>query len=339
MTWENPTPTPAGPIAVVVRVIISSLIDENQTSALVPDPNPHSGPAEVCVVNASLIPACTDIVGEPETFLRGDANDTGEIDISDAIFTLMRLFASGEPFPCDDAADTNDDGATDISDPVQSLSYIFLGGRPPPPPFPSCGSDPTPDRRGCKLAFPPPKCPEIGCECKKHELQGVRIWNDLTFSEKDKRTLSLKLGFWVVTQLTCTKSEDQEKHCKGTVACTVSSSWKDPATADPISPTSETQPETITIYEKCTGVAGNVNLNCLVYTAVVPKNAAGKAEGTLELTVKVVCGENDPNPTTRVSKLVIKDSKIDEDGSDRDGDGKNGKDEKAAGTSDDSYDP
>lgn len=94
-----------------------------------------------------------EVAREPR-FVRGDANGTGDVDISDAIFTLARLFASGEPFPCEDAADANDDGQVDISDAILGLAYLFLGRSAPPAPFPACGTDPTPDGIDCEIDAP-----------------------------------------------------------------------------------------------------------------------------------------------------------------------------------------
>ncbi|MEM7260751.1 MAG: hypothetical protein AAF488_02090, partial [Planctomycetota bacterium] len=80
------------------------------------------------------------LAGEGE-FARGDANNDGSVDISDAIYTLEYLFISGPVFPCFDAADSNNSSAVDISDTVYTLEYLFIAGPPPPTPFPSCGSD------------------------------------------------------------------------------------------------------------------------------------------------------------------------------------------------------
>ena len=89
--------------------------------------------------------ACLD--GEP--FVRGDADSTGEIDLTDAIFTLRHLFLGGGTPPCMDAADANDSGVVDLSDAVYSLGFQFLGEAQLPSPFPGCGTDETEDRVGC----------------------------------------------------------------------------------------------------------------------------------------------------------------------------------------------
>lgn len=79
-------------------------------------------------------------------FRRGDTNQDGRLDLTDAVRTLLYLFASGEKPACSDAADADDDGALTLADAVSSLNYLFRGGRPPPPPGPTdCGEDPTED--------------------------------------------------------------------------------------------------------------------------------------------------------------------------------------------------
>ncbi len=83
-------------------------------------------------------------------FERGDVNDDGAVDISDAVRALSYLFvdSSAEP-PCHKAADVNDDSVLDISDPVNLLGFLFVGGDRPNAPFGSCGFDPTPDALSC----------------------------------------------------------------------------------------------------------------------------------------------------------------------------------------------
>jgi hypothetical protein len=82
-------------------------------------------------------------------FVRGDSNDDGTVDISDAIHGLQFLFAGGE-IVCEDATDNNDDGALDIADPIALLARLFGGA--PPLPLPSdisFGPDPTSDVLVC----------------------------------------------------------------------------------------------------------------------------------------------------------------------------------------------
>jgi N-acetylmuramoyl-L-alanine amidase len=94
---------------------------------------------------------------EAEEFRRADSDASGEVDITDAIFTLHWLFTGGDRPSCLDAVDANDSGAVDLSDPVAALNWLFLGAAPPlgPGPF-ACGEDPTPD--------PLAPCPLGACE-------------------------------------------------------------------------------------------------------------------------------------------------------------------------------
>lgn len=80
-------------------------------------------------------------------FIRGDANNNGQVDLGDAISILNDLFLGEKAFaPCRDALDTNDSGDLDITDAVILLNFLFLGGKKPQPPYPDLGVDPTVDR-------------------------------------------------------------------------------------------------------------------------------------------------------------------------------------------------
>lgn len=90
-----------------------------------------------------------DLSNEPR-FLRGDCNDDGAIDISDAVFSLGSLFLGQGEGACADACDSNDDGEVDISDAISTLGVLFLGnGTIPLPGVEKCGVDPTQDDVGC----------------------------------------------------------------------------------------------------------------------------------------------------------------------------------------------
>jgi hypothetical protein len=82
------------------------------------------------------------------TFIRGDANLDGVLNITDPVRTLNGLFA-GQGIPCEDASDANDDGRVNITDPVATLGHLFQGASAPPAPFPDPGPDPTPDDLTC----------------------------------------------------------------------------------------------------------------------------------------------------------------------------------------------
>ena len=89
------------------------------------------------------------------TFRRGDANNDGGADISDASTLFNYLFMGGSAPPCDDAADANDDEGVDISDGIFLLYFLFQGGPAPQAPGAFvCGEDPTNavdgDNLGCQ---------------------------------------------------------------------------------------------------------------------------------------------------------------------------------------------
>ena len=87
------------------------------------------------------------------TFIRGDSNADGTVNITDPAYLLNHLFKGGPLSPCDDAADANDDGSLDISDAVRTLLYLFgeqgIQLAAPGPTTP--GPDPTADGLGCAV--------------------------------------------------------------------------------------------------------------------------------------------------------------------------------------------
>ena len=94
----------------------------------------------------------TDRVVDPTAagrFLRGDGNDDGTIDLTDAITILNYLFLGGVVPGCLDAADADDDDEIQLTDGIYTLSFLFSGGAPPPAPWPGCGEDPTAEGLDC----------------------------------------------------------------------------------------------------------------------------------------------------------------------------------------------
>ena len=82
------------------------------------------------------------------TFIRGDSNGDGDVQIVDAILSLSFLFLNGNAI-CLEALDINDDSDVGIVDPILLLTRLFLAGPPPPYPFPICGLDTTGTALGC----------------------------------------------------------------------------------------------------------------------------------------------------------------------------------------------
>ncbi len=90
-----------------------------------------------------------ETAAEDATFVRGDANLDGLLELADSVRIFTFLFLGGEGLACQDAADSNDTGSLDVSDGIFVLGYLFLGSREPSPPFPERGVDPTEDDLGC----------------------------------------------------------------------------------------------------------------------------------------------------------------------------------------------
>ena len=65
----------------------------------------------------------------------GDANNNGQINISDVTFVISRIFAGGSPAPCLAEADADANATLNIADVTFMIARIFAGG-----PAPSCVS-------------------------------------------------------------------------------------------------------------------------------------------------------------------------------------------------------
>ncbi|MGE3166079.1 MAG: hypothetical protein AB7O52_14325 [Planctomycetota bacterium] len=112
-------------------------------------------PALTLTILASALLTGAPVQGQA-SFVRGDCNADGTVNIGDPISLLSVLFSGGATPPCVDACDTNDDGNQDIADAIYGLSFLFAGGPVPATPFPACGLDPTLDALSCLAA---PGCP------------------------------------------------------------------------------------------------------------------------------------------------------------------------------------
>ena len=92
-------------------------------------------------------------------FVRGDANIDERIDISDPISILNFLFGGRDrPHDCRNAMDADDDGDVSITDAIRVLVHLFQGADPLPAPYPDCGLDPAPPEDPQNLG-----CLEFGC--------------------------------------------------------------------------------------------------------------------------------------------------------------------------------
>ena len=86
--------------------------------------------------------------GSASVFIRGDANGDLRVDLSDGVKILLHLF-SGSALDCLEAADVEDSGTLDITDAIDVLDYLFRAGPEPQPPFPMEGPDPYGPGLGC----------------------------------------------------------------------------------------------------------------------------------------------------------------------------------------------
>jgi hypothetical protein len=91
---------------------------------------------------------------EGPTFHRGDTDDNGQLQLTDAVRILGFLFLGGASPTCLDAADSDDNGQLQLTDAVRILGFLFLGGAALAPPGPPgggnpCGTDPGQVHLGC----------------------------------------------------------------------------------------------------------------------------------------------------------------------------------------------
>lgn len=100
-------------------------------------------------ITASCFAPALVEAGGTASFVRGDANADGAINIVDPIFVLAYLVGDQDAI-CLDSADVNDDGSVNVVDAVYHFHFLFEPGfAPPTTPFPACGTDPTPDALDC----------------------------------------------------------------------------------------------------------------------------------------------------------------------------------------------
>jgi hypothetical protein len=103
---------------------------------------------------SALLSAVDYVDTEPPpgvAFIRGDANQSLAVDISDSLTILGYLFLG---FPsrldCLEAADIDAGGTIDIADAIQLLGHLFLGGPAPRAPYPACGESVAAPAHGCE---------------------------------------------------------------------------------------------------------------------------------------------------------------------------------------------
>jgi hypothetical protein len=103
-------------------------------------------------------------VEQPE-FVRGYCRHPGTVlqglpmDITDPIYLLRWSLDGAYDEPgCQKSCDADDSGEINLTDAIYMLNYLFQGGSAPKQPFPEVGEDPTFDLLDCKeweTAWPP----------------------------------------------------------------------------------------------------------------------------------------------------------------------------------------
>jgi hypothetical protein len=79
-------------------------------------------------------------------FHRGDTDNNGQLQLTDAVRVLGFLFLGQAAPTCMEAADTDNNGQLQLTDAVRILGFLFLGQAAPAPPGPPpapCGLDPA----------------------------------------------------------------------------------------------------------------------------------------------------------------------------------------------------
>jgi len=119
-------------------------------------------PGEVAAVTNPGVPDGNVPEPEPDplspTFHRGDPDNNGATDLTDAILIFNFLFQNGDAPTCAESADFNNDAAIDLTDGVALLNFLFLQGPVAAAPGPvdaTCGEDideeGTPGDLGCSF--------------------------------------------------------------------------------------------------------------------------------------------------------------------------------------------
>lgn len=85
-----------------------------------------------------------------QRFIRGDANVSGQMDLSDAVYILNYLYLGAAAPSCHKSADVDDNGSLELTDAIRALSHLFLGAAAPSAPYPGCGVDTEPDELTCE---------------------------------------------------------------------------------------------------------------------------------------------------------------------------------------------
>jgi hypothetical protein len=75
------------------------------------------------------MPCCFSL--SPDSYLLGDANADGVVDVADIVYLVNFLYTAGGPPDPIEAGDANCDTIVNIGDVVYLVAYLYKGGDPP----------------------------------------------------------------------------------------------------------------------------------------------------------------------------------------------------------------
>ncbi|MBI4583176.1 MAG: hypothetical protein HY717_04055 [Planctomycetes bacterium] len=152
--------------------------------------------------------------GEGGIFIRGDADQNGQVELNDAIFSLEYLFLGLHDPYCIDALDADDDGDPSVTDAITVLGFLFLGNTELPGPYPAAGVDLSADDLNCdnglfahiRREIFATSCASTSCHSSLAAkgglvLEGPRAYSELiqvapsTTSARDAGLLLVKPGY------------------------------------------------------------------------------------------------------------------------------------------------
>ncbi len=91
-------------------------------------------PLQLTAPAASYPPRFTPATVSTKFVLRGDADNSGTINIGDVTYLIARIFTGGPAPVTVQAGDADADQKVNLTDPVYLIAFIFSGGPPPPNP-------------------------------------------------------------------------------------------------------------------------------------------------------------------------------------------------------------
>ena len=102
----------------------------------------------LAVHGTAAAPPAPPALSAPQ-FVRGDADANATVDMADLVQIIRFVYLPGTTLPCHDAADANDDGQLELSDAIFLLYFLGTGTPIPSAPYPAARVDPTADTLGC----------------------------------------------------------------------------------------------------------------------------------------------------------------------------------------------